>query len=180
MGAGGAFAAAMGLQAAGGAVGAYGSMAMGKAQASYYGFLSNQSRLEGTLAKAAGERQAADIEKSAGYTEEILARNESKAMGAQRAAFAANGIAGSVTAQDIAKSSMTAAELDKEAVRFNADSKARAAVLQGDMAAFNYDSQATGYELAGANAMTAGKLNATATALGTSGSLASEWYRYKS
>jgi hypothetical protein len=170
----------MGLQAVGGAVGAYGAMQQGRAQASYYGFLANQSRLESGLATATADRQAADTEKAASYTEEIMARNESKALGAQRAGFGANGIAGSVTAQDITKSTMDAAELDKQAVRFNADSKANAAKIQGAMSAFNYDSQATGYDMAGKNALTASKYNATATILGTSGSLASQWYRYQS
>lgn len=174
MGAGGA---ALGLQAAGGAVGAYGAMESGRAQAAYYGFLGSQNRIQAQMAKATGERQASDIEQAAGYDQEIMARNAAKVMGAQRAAFAANGIAGSVTAQDITNDTLDKAALDREAVRFNADSKANAARLAGANAAFNYQTQSAEDAMAGTNAMSAARWNAAATVLGSGGSLASQWYR---
>lgn len=174
---GAAAGAVVGMQAVGGAVGAYGALQQGKSQAAYYAFMGNQANQEAGLAEAVGDRRAADTEKAASFSEDIAARNEAKALGGQRAAEGANGIGGSVTAQNIASDTIDKAELDKEAIRFNADTKASAAKTDAAMSAYGLRTQASEDQIAGTDAVDASRLNAASSILGSAGSLASMWYR---
>jgi hypothetical protein len=173
----GAGAAAAGLMAGGGILGAYGSIQSGRAQSAYYGYLAGQSKIESGLVKAQGERAASDTETAAAFEQRIMARNQAKTMGAQRAAFAANGIAGSVTAQDITKDTIDKADLDMEAVRFNADTRASAERAGANFQSMDLMGRAGGDEFAGRSAASAGRIGAYSSVLGAGGSLASMWYR---
>lgn len=174
---GAAAGAAAGLQVAGGAMGAYSALQMGKTQASYYAFMGNQATAEAGLATAVGENQAENTEKSAAFSEEIAARNATKALGAQRAAEGANGIGGSVTAQNIASSTIDKSELDMEAIRFNADTKSSSQRTNAALTAYGLNTQAGEDAIAGTNSVDASRLNAASSILGSGGSLASMWYR---
>jgi len=78
----------------------------------------------------------------------------------------------------VEKSAMNTSALNLEAVRYNADTKAKSQVEAGELGALNYSMNASMDELAGANAKIAGNMNAVGTILGSGGSMASQWYRY--
>jgi hypothetical protein len=176
MGAGAAAAGMIGLGAVSGAIG---SVQNARAQASYFSYLSGQARLSAKLAKARGEMEARQAGDQEFYAMRDLNRRVDAARGSQAAVEAANGIAGSVTAQEIGKTTLDRAEIDREAIRYNADSKMIAARAGGDMAAFNERSQAGADDLSGGMARMAGSANAMSSILGGGGSLAAMWYRSK-
>lgn len=164
---------AVGMQVMGSIHGAQSAQQEGRAQEGYYRYLAEQSRTEATLAEMAGAKQAHSVQDSAAYEFSRHSRGVKQLEGSQAAAAAANGVASSVTAEDIARDTVSRARLDEMAIRFNADSQADEVLRQAGLAAFNARGQARSYDMAGTQARRAGDRQAFATLLGGASSIAS-------
>ena len=87
--------------------------------------------------------------------------------------MAVNGLgAGSVTAEDIVLDTQTKAEMDKEAIRYNADAMIKETQTQARNQAWDLRSQSKLNLFAGKNAKRAGEINAASSLLGSASSTA--------
>lgn len=170
---GGMALASMGLQAAGSIFGASSSDQAGRAQAGYYRYLGQQNEFQARVVEAAGSRQAGNIQDAAAVEYGKHLRNVKQVEGAQQAAGAAAGMAGTVTAEDIARDTANKARLDELAIRYNADSQADEVLRTAGITAFNLRSEAAGQRSAATQAERTGKRQATATLLGGASTIAS-------
>lgn len=169
-------AAAIGLQTAGAVSGAASAREQGVAQKNYYYYLAKQNEVQADQTLKAGNEQTSLIQDQGAFETGQLRKNERQTMGAQRAAAAASGIgAGSATLEDIARDTMTKADLDAAAIRYNADAKSWETQTTARNTAASLRAGATGYRYAGDNAITAGNINANASLLGGATSVANTW-----
>lgn len=162
----------VGTQIAGGVYSAYGAENEGIAQEGYYRYLAGQADSNARLTELAGERQARSIKDAAHLEYGRLKRSQLQLEGSQKAALGAQGISGSVTAEDIARDTMNAERLDEMAIRFNADSQADEVVRQAQINAIGLRTEAEGYRTAGGNARRAGRRNAYASIIGSATAVA--------
>lgn len=165
--------AAIGLQVAGSASSAYSAQQAGLAQEGYYKYVARQADSEANLAEAAGAKTAHSIEDAAAYEFSRMRRGVRQTQGAQAAALAASGNAGTTTAEDIARDTVDKARLDEMVIHYNADSQAGETLRQAGLSAYNLRSQAEGYRMAGSNARAAGDRAFVSTLLGGASSVAS-------
>lgn len=172
----GAAGPAIGLQAAGTAVGAYGSYTEGVAQKDYYNALAVNSRRKADSVRLRGDAESHAAQDKGSYESKLARKKESELVGSQKVALAANIGAGSVTAADITKDTFDKARLDQLAIKYNADLKSWAAKSKAAMDAYDLEEAARGYERAGKAAKQAGKQNAFNSLLSGSGQVASTWY----
>jgi hypothetical protein len=170
---------AMGVQAVGTGVSAYGSIKSGEANAAYYNFLASQNNKLATDTQEAAIKDVSGIQTQASLTQEQKDREVSKLSGSQRAALAASGVGGgSVTSEDISRDTMTTAGRDAAAIRYNADIKSYQIAKEAELRAQALRSQSEGFGQAGVNATKAGTLNALTSVLGGATSVASNWYNW--
>lgn len=149
--------AAIGLQVTGAVFGAYSAERAGLAQEGYYRYLASTAETNARLAEITGEQQARTVQDVAAQEFARLGRGVRRVEGAQRAAGAAAGISGSVTAEDIARDTEATARLEEMAIRFNADTQSAEILRQAGLSAFNLRSEAAGFRAAGSQARAAGK-----------------------
>lgn len=136
---------------------AKGQKEIAKSNKAYYYYLASLSDKEAGMALTQGARD-----------QNTISVAERGVESSQRAIMAANGVgAGSVTAEDLIKNTFNQAELDKMAVRYNAN-----------VTAWNKKNEASSYRMAGNNAVTAGNINADTTLLTTASSVADKWINY--
>lgn len=161
----------MALTAVAGGYAAYGAQQQGKA---------NQRMNE--YQAATNEAQADLVERNANQNITLtqdMAKNESKSLaaktmevqGLQKAALAANGVSG-VTAADISNDTISKADLDQQAIRYNADIKSYATKTDATNQSWALKSQAKQFRQAGKNAADAGNIAATSTLLNTATAVA--------
>jgi len=171
---------AMGVQAGGSVFTAASNMQAGKAQASYYNFLAEQNNRQAIDTLKAGRDEVTGIQTQAALTQEQLDRQNSQVKGSQRAVMAANGVySDSVTSQDIARDTDTAAGRDAAAIRYNADLKSFEASTRATQASQALGDQARGFGMAGVNGARAGGINATTSILNGATQVADSWYKWK-
>jgi hypothetical protein len=169
----------MGLQAIGGVEAADAQREQGKANERYYNSLADTNEKQADIAIKVGESQATAFQ-DAGARETAGLKNQVKQFeGTQKAAMAAAGIgAGSGTAEDIVGDTFDKAKMDEMAIRYNADARTQEAVYNSKAQAWGLKEQARQYRIGGANARQAGDTNASATLLGTAGSVAGGAYNF--
>lgn len=160
------------LAAASGGLSAYGAYQEGKATDKYYKYLANQNDEEANAVLKAGEQKATIAQNEGAKQSADLGRDVSVTAGSQRAAMAANGLSGSVTAADLAGDTFNKAKMDEEAIRYNADSTAWGAKTDADFQAWQLKGQAESYRMAGKNAKRAGTIKMTSSLLDTASSVA--------
>ncbi len=165
--------AAIGLQVAGSAFAADSAQQAGKAQEGYYRYLASTSDANANLTELGGKVQSRSIQDAAAAEYVQNLRNVKRVEGSQRAGFAANGIAGSVTAEDIARDTNNTAKLDEMAITYNADTQSSEVLRQAGITAMNQRSEAAGYRMAGSQARIAGNRSAIASLIGGASSVAS-------
>lgn len=154
-----AMVASTGLSIYSGIQSANGQRAAGAANQKYYYYLAGLSEEEAAKAQEQSARDQTTID--------IASKG---VRSSQRAVMAANGVGGgSVTAEDLLRDTFNTAELDKMAVRYNADSISNSKYAE-----------AKGYRMAGANTLQAANINADTTLLTTASSVASRWLEYGS
>lgn len=177
---GAALPATLGAQAVGGGISAWAQEQQGKATGSYYGYLADNARLNAGLALSAAKSKKAEISAQEGDAARQIGENIRGTVAKQRVAFAAGGPgAGSKTAEQIVSDTLARGDLDQIALRYNADLKRKGIDTDADFAALDYEGQAKGYGMAGNNARLASKVGQLNTILGTSTSVASNWYSAK-
>ncbi len=103
--------------------------AAGLARQGYFEFIARQAQGQANLAEIRGVQQSRAIQDAAAKNFTRFQRNIKRARGAQAAAIAASGLAGTVTAQDIALDAEASNRLDELAIRFNADSQSDEVLL---------------------------------------------------
>lgn len=175
---GAALPALMGAQVGAGAFTAWAQGQQGQAQSAYYGYLANTSMRNADLAQKAARSQIQEVGAQAAQEDRRIGEKVRGTVGAQTAAFAANGVGvRSKTAEQIVSDTMDKGNIDEMALRYNAAIKSKAIQTGADFQTLNDITQAGGYRLAGQNAQTQAKIAQISTYLGTGSSVASTWYR---
>ncbi len=172
-------AAGVATQAAGGLFAAYGANEEGKAQKRYYDYMAAQDEQAAVRTIQQGEVQSGLFQDKGLDETKIFKDKTAQTFGAQDAASAASGVAGSVTAQDVARDSFDRAKMDELAIRYNADSGSWAAKTEAANKAWELRQSAAGKKAAGKNARYAGKMNAISSLLGSAGQVAGGLSKYK-
>ena len=155
-----------GLQIASGIAQAKAQRAQGEAQNNYYNYLADVNQQQALIAERTGRNQSKvnqDVQMVQGKR---LAISQAENRASQSAALAASGVPlSSVTAEDISKTTFTKQALDENLLRYNADVRSYEAITGSMNQAFGLRSQGAGYRAAGANALTAARLNSRSTLL---------------
>ncbi len=169
---------AVGAQVGGGLYSAYAQGEAGKATQAYYNYLSAGARRNADLARAGITANRESIGAAEFDADRRLHNNINATKASQVAALAAGGAGvGSRTGQQLIADTEDKGNLDEQALRLNADMKAKAATISGETAAMGYETEAEGDIASGNNARATSKAQQMATIIGTAGQVASSWYR---
>jgi hypothetical protein len=145
------------LGIAGGLFKAIQGVRAGDAEASYYNFMAGQY-----------DQQADAIMDQAHRDAVLLQRNAERIAATQRAGLATGGMGASQSAIEVLSDTAAQAALDVEAIKYNANLKAREARNQAYL-----------QRLAAKNAKAAGRMSGISDLIGTAGQVADFWYRYR-
>ncbi len=169
---------AVGAQAGGSLFSAYAAQQAGKSQQAFYNYTASVASSNAALATAGIDANREAIGAQEADQQRNLTNKINGTVASQKAALAAGGAGvGSRTGQELISNTETQGNIDEQALRYNADMKAKAATISGETAAFGYTTQAAGDVAAGNNAAAQGNINALSTILGGAGNVASSWYR---
>lgn len=155
-----------------GAVGAYGAYQQGQSQKAMNKYQSAVMQQQQVLAQRQADANKTIVSQQGAEQSKAVARKIAIVRGAQTAAAAANGTAGSVTANDIAMDTFDIGHLDKLAVQYNANLKQWGIDegLHGEQ--WNLGVEGGQLDRAAANASKAGYINAGASLLSTASQVA--------
>jgi hypothetical protein len=174
-----AIGAAIGLQAAGGIMGAAGAKESAAATRNYYMYLAKQNDVEAGVTEVRAGQDVTMTMDQALQDEKARAANVHKLEGAQVTTLAAHGVGGgSKTAENIAMDTLSASEKDAAALRYNADLKSWQTRTAASDKIRALKGQATAYRYAGDNAIAAGDAAATSDLIGGAGNIASTWMNW--
>lgn len=165
--------AAGGIQTVGGIYSAYGAREAGRAQEGYYRYLASAKDFEAAAAEVAGQQGARSIQDAAALEYARYTRDVKRLEGQQRTAAAAQGVAGSVTAEDIARDTANRKRIDEAAIRAEANQRAGAVVTQAGLASGAARGEARGFRSAAGTARRAGDRAFLSTLIGTAASVSS-------
>lgn len=169
---------AVGAQVGGGLYSAYAQGEEGKAEGAYYNYLAGGAKRNAALAEAGITANRQAIGGAEADADRRLHNNINATVASQKAALAAGGAGvGSRTGQELIADTENKGNLDEQALRYNADLKAKAATISGETSALGFETEAEGDLASGLNARAKSKAGQIATVLGTAGSVASSWYR---
>ena len=168
---------AIGAQAAGGLFSAYAKGQQGNATQSYYNYLSAGASQNAALATAGVTANREAIGAAEGDHDRLLHNKIDATVASQKAALAAGGAGvGSRTGQELVANTENQGNLDEQAIRYNADMRAKAATVSGETQALGYETAAAGDVASGNVAMGAANAGQMSTILGSAGSVAQSWY----
>jgi len=159
----------MGMTAWGGYTQAKAADQAGKAQQAQYNYIAEQNRQAAEAAKKRGEMEDTISQNQGALESKTLSQKAMQVEGAQKAAIGANKIGGSVSALDLTQDTYDKANLDKLAIRFNADSRSWEAKENAKYKAWDFNNQANLNTLAGQQARQAGKIQKRALLINTAG-----------
>lgn len=162
---------AVATAAASGGIKAYGEYQAGKSQDRYYRYLAEQNERLAETEERTAEQKTSIAQNEAAQRAKELKGDVSRVKGAQKAAMAAMGIAGSVTGEEILLDTTNRARMDEYSIRYNADIQSWAAKKEAVEKGWALRNQATLYRFAGKQARTAAAINMTSTLLGTASSI---------
>lgn len=160
------------LGVAGAGVAAYGQYQAGKSQKAMYNYESQEQTMQANYDISTGEAQAQNIEGVGAEQGRQLVQRQAQTEGTQKAAEGAAGTGGSVTAQNIAVSTMNKEQLDQQMLRYNTDIKSWSAQTQGEEEAWGANTTAGQYSLAATNAQVGANYNVAGSLLGGATSIA--------
>ena len=162
----------VGLAAVGTAVSVYGAVSQGQAQQRAADYQAQVAKNNATIA---GQNATAVQNQAQAKAVQLQLQGDQR-LGAQKAALLANGVTGD---------SVSALNVENATVENTAQSEDQA-TYQGQLAAYGYQSQGVNYnaqaqldQLSGANAATAGGINAGSTALTGASQVSSKWAQYQ-
>ena len=161
---------------AGGVTSAVGSYQQGQAQKKMNQYSAEVAAQQTMLTQRTADTNITLVQGQAAEASKQERRNLAMLEGEQKGILAAQGVGGgSVSAADIASSTFNTAELDRQAIRYNADSKAWGIRNNADFETWNLGNQKNQFLMAGKNAATAGTINAGASLLNTASSVANSY-----
>jgi hypothetical protein len=147
-------------------VSAYGSYQQGKAQKKMNDYSADVARQQAAIEARTAETNVTLVQDTAKEQSKIARREAALIEGEQKGILAAQGVGGdSVTAADILTSTFDTAELDRQAIRYNADAKAWAIKSGAEFNTWDLVNQSNMYGMAGKNAMKAGKVGVATSLL---------------
>lgn len=147
-------------------VSAYGSYQQGQAQKKMYQYQADVAAQQAEIDKKVAEQNITTVQAEAATKTKQLRRDVAVLEGAQKGMLAAQGVGGgSVTAADIAASTFDTAELDRKAIRYNADYKSWALKTGSEYAGWDLLNQRNQYLMAGKQAAKAGSIGMTSSIL---------------
>ena len=148
------------------AVTAYGSYSAGQAQKKMNQYNADVAAQQAMIEKRTADTNVTLVQDQAKEATKQQRRNLAMLEGEQKGMLAAQGVGGgSVTEADIMESTLDTAELDREAIRYNADSRSWAIKEGANFGAWDLANQSNQYTMAGKNAARAGNIGATASLL---------------
>lgn len=152
----------------------------GQRQQQYYNYLADQTENKANLTLKRGGEQVSSIQDAAALNNADMERGIAKVRGTQKANIGASGIsADSVTAEDIARDTNHAENIDQNAIRFDADSKSWAAATAAtDQAAAERD-YARQLRMAGENARMSSNVDANTALINGASGVAGTWSQYQ-
>lgn len=159
--------AAMGMQVAGGAMGAMNARAQGKMEAAYYNYQADKAERMGKDLDKATQKNIGNIEGE--RDKAVIDNNDNydQLEASQSAAMAANGVyADSGTNQQLIQETVEKRKIDEMAIRLNADNEIyqeRVSNIQGKA---NLYTEATNMRLQAGNARKAAKLQMVSSLAG--------------
>jgi hypothetical protein len=157
--------------------GAIGAQQQGQKQQAYNNYMADQADKLAVNVQKTGQTQSELIQTSAAGESQKVKNEFTKTQGTQTAAIAAQGIGlDSVTAQDLAFSSLSNYEKDHVMIKHNANLSSWQTETQAFNEAEDLKSKAKGYRMAGTNAAEAGNWNAATSILGGARQVADMWY----
>lgn len=167
------FGTSMGLQAIGGYMSYNNIKAQGDATGAYYDMLAKQNEYDAKTVRERAKQQEGEIQYAASLDENKISAETKKLEGRQKTVMAANGVFGdSVTAQDIARDTVTKEAMDKAVIRYNANTKSWATELDAIDTAYGLKKESAFNRLAGNQARRASRTEALASLLGSSSQIA--------
>lgn len=175
-----AIAIPLALQIGGGALSASNQIKAGKDERNYYNMSANTDEAQAKIVKIQGDRAVTNTQDKAAFDNERLHDQVASVEGTQKVALAANNVgAGSVSAEDIARDTMTKSAKDEALIRYNADSESDAINKDTNFQVGSLNEQARQKRVAGKLAVKAAKRNAFSTILGASAQTAMTYANYK-
>lgn len=168
------------MMMAGGLYSASNQIQAGKDERNYYNMSANTDEAQAKIVKVQGDRAVTNTQDKAAFDDARLHDQVAAVEGSQKVALAANGVgAGSTSAEDIARDTMTKAAKDEALIRYNADSASDAINKDTNVQVMGLNEQARQKRYAGKMAQKAAKRNAFATILGTSAQTSMSLASYK-
>lgn len=157
---------------------AYGAHEEGVAQRKQFQFQSDMATVQQQLAVRNAEQNTTLVQLQAADQSKQAAAKARAIAGAQTVAGAANGTAGSVTANDISLDTFDTAKLDQLNIQYNANLKSWGIKenLGGEL--WNLDAMKQQYSFAGKNAVRASNIKVASTIIGTASQMATAGIRY--
>lgn len=146
----------------------------GYAQNEYYKDLANQAENQGVVTLKTAQQNKTQIYDTAAEQNAQVEGQLGQTLSTAKANLAAGNIGlSSKTAEDIARSGISAANKDEMAIKYNADLSAWNTMTEGRNVADNLNRQAAGYRKAGKNAITQGYLSGFSKLMGGASSVIS-------
>ena len=160
-----------------GGVAAYGGIkAQAQAQSNLYQYQAQAAQTQQQIVANTANANITAVQDQAAEEATLLSRNQAILKGAQTAAEGAQGIAGSVTAADIAKDTLTKQQMDMMVLHYNANVKTWDITNQRNNQIWALGAQAGQSQLAAANVKTAGDISATSSLLSTASQVGYQGY----
>ena len=168
------------MQVAGTAQQAIAASNQGKSQQAYYNLLATQSKTQADELAGTADINTGLVSNAAAREDTNLTRTVSTVEGSQRAANASSGVwAGSKTAENIAQDTENKAQLDRAAIRTNANLQSQKITTETKNQQNALRNQAQSYLIAGDNARVSGSINAMNSVLNGATAVAGNWYQWK-
>lgn len=174
----------MAIQAGGGLLSYNSTVQAGKDERNYYNMSADTDEANAAIVKIRGDRQVTNIQDRAAFDNAILKDQVKEVEGSQKVVAAVNGVgAGSVSAEDIARDTMTKAEKDEALIRYNADLSSDEVNRNTNFEVAQLKQSARLKRYSGKMAQKAAKMRAFTTIIGTSAQVADKgyslWNQYK-
>ena len=159
-------------------VSSYGSYQQGQAQKKMNQYNADVANRQAEIDKSTADQNIQAVQGQAAEESKVKARQSLIIKGEQAAAEGSMGIGGT-TQEDITTSTFDTADLDQQAIKYNADSKAWAIKNGADFQAWDLGNQSNQYTMAGKNAASAGNIEASSSLLKGAGQTMMSGVNYK-
>ena len=148
----------------------------GKATRNYYNLQADTAEKNADIVEMQADRKVSNIQDKAALETRKFDDQVKSLEGSQRVAMAASGMgAGSVSAEDITRDTMSKAALDKALIRYNADMESDNTTREAKFEAGNMRIQAKQLRYAGKMAQKSAKMNSYTSLFNTATQTGTNW-----